>query len=81
MVNPPEPATCYFLLPAGSRQAVAPRCQAAAADAAKASGGTPVPKNSILVVGATGTLGRQVRAGGQVSVGTCLHTVPLPRCS
>ncbi|KAI7844154.1 hypothetical protein COHA_002289 [Chlorella ohadii] len=43
-----------------SRQAVAPRCQAAAADAAKASGGTPVPKNAILVVGATGTLGRQV---------------------
>lgn len=30
------------------------------ASAAGATGGTPVPKNSILVVGATGTLGRQV---------------------
>ena len=44
---------------------MAPRCQAAAADAAKASGGTPVPKNAILVVGATGTLGRQVRCGSE----------------
>ncbi len=35
---------------------------AAAGDAApaKAVGGTPVPKNTILVVGGTGTLGRQV---------------------
>jgi len=32
-----------------------------AADAAAAQQGTPVPKNAILVVGATGTLGRQVR--------------------
>jgi nucleoside-diphosphate-sugar epimerase len=36
-----------------------PLC-AAAPDAAKATGGRTVPKNSILVVGATGTLGRQV---------------------
>ncbi|GLC45882.1 hypothetical protein PLESTF_000670900 [Pleodorina starrii] len=28
--------------------------------AAAATGGTPVPKNSVLVVGATGTLGRQI---------------------
>ena len=33
-------------------------CSAAAAGAS--TGGTPVPKNTILVVGATGTLGRQV---------------------
>lgn len=33
---------------------------AAAASDAVASSGTPVPKNTILVVGATGTLGRQV---------------------
>ena len=62
--------------PAGSRQAVAPRCQAAAADAAKASGGTPVPKNAILVVGATGTLGRQVRcsrAGAAEDVAGTAH--------
>jgi uncharacterized protein YbjT (DUF2867 family) len=32
----------------------------ASADAAQTTGGTPVPKNTILVVGATGTLGRQV---------------------
>lgn len=49
---------------------MAPRCQAAAADAAKASGGTPVPKNAILVVGATGTLGRQVWCKGE-SKGCC----------
>ncbi len=34
-------------------------CSAAAADVSKTSG-TPVPKTSILVAGATGTLGRQV---------------------
>jgi D-arabinose 1-dehydrogenase-like Zn-dependent alcohol dehydrogenase len=47
------------ITPAGSRR---PRTQlvCAAGDAAKAVGGTPVPKNSILVVGGTGTLGRQV---------------------
>lgn len=33
---------------------------AAAAGAASAPGGTPVPKNAMLVVGATGTLGRQI---------------------
>lgn len=33
---------------------------AAAADAAPTSGSTPVPKNTILVVGGTGTVGRQV---------------------
>ena len=32
----------------------------ASAEAAQTTGGTPVPKNTILVVGATGTLGRQV---------------------
>lgn len=40
------------------------RIEAAAAPAAdsvgKLGGGTPVPKNAVLVVGATGTLGRQV---------------------
>ena len=45
---------------AGSRRvSLRPLC-AAAPDAAKATGGRTVPKNSILVVGATGTLGRQV---------------------
>ena len=35
------------------------QCSAQAADVSKTSG-TPVPKTSILVAGATGTLGRQV---------------------
>lgn len=42
----------------GSRGSM--QCVASAAGAAAAMGGTPVPKNSILVVGGTGTLGRQV---------------------
>ncbi|EFN54972.1 hypothetical protein CHLNCDRAFT_56191 [Chlorella variabilis] len=51
------PASCRR----GSRQARRQLVSAAAAgDAAKAVGGTPVPKNAILVVGGTGTLGRQV---------------------
>lgn len=49
------------LLAAVRRAAVRARvqCSAAAADSSKTSG-TPVPKTSILVAGATGTLGRQV---------------------
>ncbi|PSC72172.1 NAD(P)-binding Rossmann-fold superfamily [Micractinium conductrix] len=44
----------------GARRCARPTCAAAAEGAKLAGGGTPVPKNSILVVGATGTLGRQV---------------------
>lgn len=56
-----------FLLPphaltptvrSSSRRVRVQRISASAAGAA--AGGTPVPKNSILVVGGTGTLGRQV---------------------
>ncbi|KAL4450027.1 hypothetical protein ABPG77_010696 [Micractinium sp. CCAP 211/92] len=50
-----------FTADRSSRRSGRPVC-AAAGDAApaKAVGGTPVPKNTILVVGGTGTLGRQV---------------------
>ncbi|KAI3438202.1 hypothetical protein D9Q98_000639 [Chlorella vulgaris] len=44
----------------GRRSARQSLCTVAANEPAKAMGGTPVPKNSILVVGGTGTLGRQV---------------------
>lgn len=50
--SPPPPS------PGCQRSGV--RCQAAAEGSKAAIGSTPVPKNSILVVGATGTLGRQV---------------------
>lgn len=45
---------CPAVLRSRSRKVQSISAQAAAA------GGTPVPKNSILVVGGTGTLGRQV---------------------
>ena len=43
----------------------------AAADGAPS--GTPVKPTSMLVVGATGTLGRQVRARSPVELGLALH--------
>ena len=43
-----------------TRARATPAFVTAAASDAVASSGTPVPKNTILVVGATGTLGRQV---------------------
>jgi NADPH:quinone reductase-like Zn-dependent oxidoreductase len=47
--------------PAARRgQALLITCNAAAGAAVSASQGTPVPKNSLLVFGATGTVGRQI---------------------
>lgn len=55
-------STSLPLLPGTGRNAGAHvlRVQAADASSSAAVGGTPVPKNTILVVGGTGTLGRQI---------------------
>lgn len=55
------PSKITSVVSKSSRSALPSSPTAQASDAvAKTAGGTPVPKNSILVIGGTGTLGRQV---------------------